>query len=132
LSTFLGEKCVVLFFYPKDNTSGCTAESCSFRDSSDDFRKFNALLFGISKDDASSHRDFIKRNRLTYPLLIDEGDKVSKSYGVPKTLGIFPGRATFVVDKGGIIRSAYSSQMNVNKHVDLALEVVQQLASTHN
>lgn len=124
---FLEEKILVIFFYPKDFTPGCTAESCSFRDSSEEFSRYDAQIIGISEDDSNSHKKFDLENRLGYPLLTDKGSVVAKSFGVKKTFGLLAGRATFVIDKKGIVQMAYSSQINVSKHIDESLRVVQRL-----
>jgi peroxiredoxin Q/BCP len=127
LSDFLGKKSVVIFFYPKDDTMGCTAESCSFRDLSDEFSQFNAQILGISRDDAASHQHFIAKNRLSYPLLSDVGGAVAKLFDLKKTLGLLPPRATFVIDKTGVIQMTFSSQINLGKHSEDALAVVKRL-----
>jgi peroxiredoxin Q/BCP len=127
LSDFFGKKTVVIYFYPKDDTPGCTAESCSFRDRSDTFSQFNAQVLGISKDDADSHQKFIAKYELPYPLLTDVGGEVATLFGLKKTLGILPARATFVIDTAGVIRLAFSSQLNMQQHSEDALNVVKQL-----
>lgn len=127
LSDFLGKKSVVLFFYPKDFTPGCTTESCAFRDNSDDFSKYNAQILGVSKDDSSSHQKFIEKHQLPYPLLTDERGELAIAFGVPKTLGIFAGRATFVIDTDGVIQMAFSSQLKPNEHIERALSVAKKL-----
>ncbi len=118
---------VVLFFYPKDNTSICTKEVCSFRDSYDTFKENGAKVFGVSSDSVQSHNGFAQAQRLNFPLLSDEGGKVRKLYGVPRTLGIIPGRVTYVIDKQGKVRHIFNSQRNAQKHVDEALRIVRTL-----
>lgn len=130
LSDFLGNKAVVLFFYPKDDTSGCTAESCSFRDREPDFSAFNAQVLGVSRDDDQSHQSFIAKNKLSYPLLSDTNGNVARAFGLKKTLGLIPARATFVIDKNGVIQMAYSSQLNVRGHSEEALNIVKKLFTT--
>ncbi|EYF03524.1 peroxiredoxin [Chondromyces apiculatus] len=127
LSDFLGKKTLVVFFYPKDDTPGCTAESCSFRDSHDDFTEAGAEVIGISGDSAESHGQFAKKYGLPMTLLSDPGGQTAKSYGVKSTLGILPGRVTFVIDKEGIVRHVFSSQLQATKHVSEALAIVKQL-----
>ena len=125
LEDFLGKKPVVLFFYPKDDTPGCTKEVCAFRDSFEEFRKLDAEVIGISSDSVESHRRFAGKHYLPFALLSDAGGKVRKLYGVPNTFAVFPGRVTYVVDKDGIVRRIYASQLGVEKHVEEALEVLQ-------
>jgi peroxiredoxin Q/BCP len=129
LEDFLGRKPVVLFFYPKDDTLGCTKEVCAFRDSFEEFRKLDAEVIGISSDSVDSHKRFAKKHNLPFTLLSDEGGKVRKLCGVPNTLGIFPGRVTYVLDREGIVRHIFSSQVAVERHVEEALEVLKSTRS---
>lgn len=124
LKDHLGAKSLVLFFYPRDNTPGCTTESCAFRDSYQVFQDAGADVIGISADSVDSHRDFAASHRLPYTLLSDEKDVVRKAFGVPKTLGILPGRVTYVLDPQGIVRHIFSSQMNPEAHIVEALKVL--------
>ena len=121
LTDFVGEKPVVLFFYPKDDTPGCTKEACAFRDDYEGFGKLDAEVIGISSDSVGSHRSFAAKHNLPYTLLSDEQRKVRKLYGVPNTLGLFPGRVTYVIDREGIVRHVFSSQLGAEKHVEEAL-----------
>jgi peroxiredoxin Q/BCP len=118
---------VVVFFYPKDDTPGCTAEACGFRDLYEEFARAGAEVVGISSDSAASHQSFAGKHRLPMKLLTDADGKVRQAYGVRATLGLFPGRATFVVDREGVIRHSFASQLRVVSHVQRALAVVQQL-----
>ena len=127
LADFLGHRNVVVYFYPKDDTPGCTRESCQFRDHYDAFLEAGAELIGISNDSAASHRAFAAKHRLPFTLLADPGGTVRKAFGVPSALGVLPGRVTYVVDKRGVIRHAFNSQLNVTKHVDEALRVLAEL-----
>jgi peroxiredoxin Q/BCP len=124
LKDFLGNKPVVLFFYPKDNTLGCTKEACAFRDSFEEFRKLGAEVIGISSDSVESHRSFAKKHDLPFTLLSDEEGKVRSLYGVPNTLGLFPGRVTYVIDREGVVRHLFSSQLGFVNHVEEALEIL--------
>jgi thioredoxin-dependent peroxiredoxin len=124
LSDFLGKKPVVLFFYPKDDTPGCTKEACAFRERYEDFREINAEVIGISSDSVESHRSFATRHGLPFTLLSDEGGKVRKLYGASSTFGLIPGRVTYVLDEEGVIRHIFSSQLGVEKHVEEALEAL--------
>lgn len=126
LSGILGDKVVVLYFYPKDNTRGCTAEACSFRDSYESFTAAGAEVVGISSDSVATHEGFAGRHELPFVLLSDRGREVRKQYGA-SALGLLPGRITFVIDKEGVIRHAFSSMTNIGGHIDDALKVVREL-----
>lgn len=115
---------VVLYFYPADDTPGCTAESCSFRDSHEDFVDAGARVVGISGQDVASHKKFADKHRLPFTLVADEGDTVRKQYGVPKTLGLLPGRVTYVIDPDGVVRKVFSSQFRPTKHIGEALATI--------
>jgi peroxiredoxin Q/BCP len=121
LKDFLGRKSVVLFFYPKDDSPGCTKEVCAFRDNFEEFSKLDAQVIGISSDSVESHRRFAAKHDLSFPLLSDEGGNIRRLYGVPKTFGLFPGRVTYVIDKEGVVRHVFSSQLSVQRHVQEAL-----------
>ena len=123
LNDFHG-KPVVLFFYPKDNTPGCTKEVCAFRDDFEEFGKLDADVVGISSDSVESHGAFAHKHDLPFALLSDEGGKVRKLYGVPNTFGLFPGRVTYVIDEQGVVRHIFSSQLGVERHVQGAIEAL--------
>jgi peroxiredoxin Q/BCP len=127
LDSLLGERAVVLFFYPKDDSPGCTAEACSFRDQYDAFVEAGAEVLGISPDSSDSHAHFSAKHALRVKLLSDPGGKVAALYGVSKTLGLFPGRATFVIDRQGVVRHVYVSQLQFRRHTNEALEAVRKL-----
>jgi peroxiredoxin Q/BCP len=127
LSDFRGKAEVVLFFYPKDHSPACTMEACSFRDSHEAFRQAGAEVIGISADSADSHRRFAERFRLPFRLLADTDGIVRARYGVPRTLGLFPGRVTYLIDRDGIVRHIFSSQLRPLRHVAEALEVLEGL-----
>jgi thioredoxin-dependent peroxiredoxin len=127
LADFRGKSAVVLFFYPKDNSSGCTAEACAFRDSHEVFKSVGAEILGISSDSSSSHRDFASHHRLPYTLLSDDGGKVRSLYQVPRWLGIIPGRVTFVIDKQGIIRHTFNSMSGIDRHISESLDTLRAL-----
>jgi peroxiredoxin Q/BCP len=112
---------VVLYFYPKDDTPGCTKEACTFRDQYEDFQEAGARVIGVSSDSRASHRRFAERYRLPFTLLSDRGGKVRKLFGVPATLGLLPGRVTFVIDGEGIVRHVFNSQLDATRHVREAL-----------
>src|SRR5215467_13873032 len=125
LRDFAGKKVVVLFFYPKDDSPGCTVEACDFRDNHGRFVKAGAEVLGISADSVESHKKFADKHGLPMTLLSDPGGKVREDYGVKSTLGLLPGRVTFVIDKEGIVRYVYSSQLRFTQHVQRALEIVE-------
>lgn len=129
LSDFAGKRPVVLYFYPKDETPGCTAEACAFRDSHEAFRETGAEVIGVSSDSEESHRKFAERHRLPFTLLSDHGGKVRKLYGVPPTMGLLPGRVTCVIDKKGVVRHVFDSQFNPKKHVSEALRILKETES---
>lgn len=130
LAEFRGSKAVVLFFYPKDGTAVCTKEACSFRDAYEDFVQAGAVVIGVSSDSAERHQAFASTLRLPFILLADPDGSLRKAFGVPRTLGILPGRVTYVIDKEGVVRHVFSSQFSVGRHVSEALAVVRQLAGS--
>ncbi len=127
LSNFRGQKAVVLYFYPKDDTPGCTVESCSFRDSYEDLVAAGAEVIGISSDSPDSHRAFASKHNLPFTLVSDSGSAVRKAYGVPATLGLLPGRVTYVIDREGIVRHIFNSQFNPKGHVAEAMVILKGL-----
>ena len=129
LKDFIGKKPVVLFFYPKDDTPGCTKEACAFRDDYEEFNKLDAQVIGISSDSVESHRRFAKKHDLPFTLLSDEGRKVRRLYGVPNAFGLFPGRVTYVIEEEGVVRRIFSSQLGVEQHVKEALNALQSISS---
>lgn len=127
LYDLIGKSAIVLFFYPKDNTPGCTTEACSFRDSYEVFQEVGAEVVGVSSDSEASHRRFANKYKLPFILLSDLGGVVRQFYGVPATFGLLPGRVTYVIDKQGIIRHIFSSQFAPQKHIIEALRVLQEI-----
>jgi len=127
LSSFKENKNIVLFFYPKDGSLGCTQQACSFRDSYEVFKELGAEIVGVSGDDVKSHENFAVENLLEYILLSDKGDTVRKLYGASGALGLMPGRVTFVIDKEGVIRHIFSSQIQPKKHIDEALKTLREI-----
>jgi len=118
LSDQRGRKPVVLYFYPKDDTPGCTREACGFRDQYEEFQQLGAEVVGVSSDSSSSHQRFASKHRLPFTLLADEAGAVRKLYGVPANLGgLIPGRVTFVIDREGIVRHVLNSQLDAKRHV---------------
>jgi len=127
LSEYFGKKNVVLYFYPKDETTGCTREACAFRDSYQVFTELGAEVLGISGQTVESHKSFASHYGLPFILLSDEGNKVRKLYGVPASIGIIPGRVTYIIDKKGVVQHIFNSQYQPEKHVKEALEVLKKL-----
>jgi peroxiredoxin Q/BCP len=127
LADVVGRRTVVLFFYPKDDTPGCTVEACTFRDNYEAFVEAGAEVVGVSSDSGASHQGFATKHKLPMTLLTDTGGKVRALYGVRATLGFMPGRATFVIDRTGTIVHVFSSQLRVKTHVEQALAVVRGL-----
>jgi thioredoxin-dependent peroxiredoxin len=123
----LGERVVVLYFYPKDDTPGCTAEACAFRDSHEVFAEAGAEVIGVSSDSVDKHSAFADRHGLPFTLLSDKGGQARKSYGVPSVLGLLPGRVTYVIDREGKVRHVFNSMTRISHHIADALEVVRQL-----
>jgi thioredoxin-dependent peroxiredoxin len=128
LRALLGRTAVVLYFYPKDATPGCTIEARTFQDSYDAFTQAGAEVVGISADSVASHRRFAAAEKLSFRLLSDRDGAVRALYGVEKTLGILPGRVTYVIDTGGVVRHVYSSQLMVMRHSAEALEALRALS----
>lgn len=127
LKDFIGKKNVVLYFYPKDDTPGCTAEACAFRDSYQVFQDAGAEVIGVSDDSSTSHLQFASKHRLPFILLSDKGKQLRKLYGVPSTLGLLPGRVTYVIDKSGVVRHIFNSQLNFKGHIEESLKTLREL-----
>ena len=126
----LGSQVVVLYFYPKDNTSGCTAEACAFRDSYEVFTEAGAEVIGVSSDSVDKHAGFAGKHSLPFTLLSDRGGQVRKTYGVAPVLGMIPGRVTYVIDRDGVVQHVFSSMTNIGQHVSDALDTVRKLQPT--
>ncbi len=128
LNSVLGKKNLVIYFYPKDDSPGCTAQACSFRDQFEVFTEADAVIIGISGQSVKSHKEFALKHRLTFTLLSDEGNKIRKQFGVPTNLlGLLPGRVTYVADKSGKVIYTFNSQLQTEKHVDEALRILKEL-----
>lgn len=130
LGDFLGKTALVLYFYPKDNTSVCTAEACAFRDSYEVFKDAGAEVIGISSDPVESHQQFTAAHRLPFILLSDVGGVIRKRYGVPTAFGL-PGRVTYIIDRQGIVRHIFFSQFTSEKHIAQALQTLQSIHEEH-
>jgi peroxiredoxin Q/BCP len=128
IKSVIGKKNLVIYFYPKDDSPGCTAQACSFRDQFEVFAEADALIIGISGQSVESHKEFAEKHRLSFTLLSDEGDKIRKQFGVPTNfLGLLPGRVTYVADKTGKVIFIFNSQTKATEHVDEALRILKEL-----
>lgn len=126
--TIYGKQVVVIYFYPKDDTPGCTREACSFRDSYQDFEDVGARVIGVSSDSPSSHKKFAEKYRLPFTLLSDRENNLRSAFAVkPDLFGLIPGRVTFVVDKQGVIQYVFDSQMSSEKHMEESLKAIKEL-----
>jgi peroxiredoxin Q/BCP len=128
ISKVLGTTNLVIYFYPKDDTPGCTKEACYFRDQFEQFQEVDALVIGISGQSVESHKAFSEKYKLNYTLLSDEGNEIRKLFGVPTNfLGLIPGRVTYIVNKKGKVVYTFNSQSEATKHVDEALRILKEL-----
>ncbi|MDO5017217.1 MAG: thioredoxin-dependent thiol peroxidase [Porphyromonas sp.] len=132
-ASLAGQK-VILYFYPKDNTSGCTAQACSLRDGIDDLRDAGYTVIGVSKDSAKSHRNFIEKHRLPFPLITDESTELNQAFGVwveksmygRKYMGTM--RTTFVIDETGVVRAKMAGrEIKTKEHAAQLMKLVEQL-----
>jgi thioredoxin-dependent peroxiredoxin len=126
IKSLLGKKNLVIYFYPKDDTPGCTKEACSFRDQYEDFKEIDAEVIGISSDNVESHKKFAERHKLSFILLSDYKGKVRKRFGVPTNfLGLIQGRVTYVINKEGKVIHIFNSQYQADRHIKVALKALQ-------
>jgi len=124
-SDYIGNTTMVIYFYPKDDTPGCTKEACKFRDSYEEFTDRNVKVIGISSDDMQSHKDFATKYNLPFTLLSDPDNEVRKLFGVKSNMfGMLPGRVTYVVNNKGIVQFIYDNMFSAEKHIDKALEAL--------
>ncbi len=132
LSGLLTNGPVVLFFYPAAMTTGCTKETCHFRDLGAEFEAIGAQRVGVSMDGVERQLEFATRNHLDYPLLADVGGLVAKSYGVKRPLDLFKvKRTTFVIDRDRRVLSVLHNELQMNAHADLALQTLRAIGSAH-
>lgn len=124
LHDLLKEKNVVLYFYPKDNTPGCTKQACEFRDQYEVFKEYGAEVVGVSSDTLQSHKKFERVHHLPFTLLSDKGGQIRSIYGVPRRLGLLPGRVTYIIDRNKTVRAVYNSMSKPLEHINTALEVL--------
>jgi peroxiredoxin Q/BCP len=129
LSQFLGKKNVVLFFYPMDESPVCSREAETFRDNYEVFKKLDAEVIGVSSQSVESHHAFASHHNLPYILLSDLHNSVRKLYGISTTLGVVPGRVTYVIDKEGIIKHMFSSQFHPAKHATEAISALERIGA---
>ena len=128
LHAFKDKNPLVVYFYPKDETPGCTKEACEFRNEYDQFEQYQAKIFGISGDSIKSHQRFIAKHSLNFSLLSDQGRKAEKAFGVPRSLfGLLPGRVTFVIDIHGAIQHVLNSQTDARRHTHESLKVLKRI-----
>ena len=129
LADYVGRQNVVLFFYPKDFTTGCTSQACSFRDRFEELRGLNAALFGVSGDGEESHRRFAATYRLPFSLISDSDRSLARTYGVLRLGGLIPipKRVTYVIDKKGIIQLAAHDELSMERHVKDVVAVLRRL-----
>ena len=126
LSDYFGKK-IVVYFYPKDDTPGCTKQACQFRDQYESFMEFEALVIGISSDNVESHKKFSEEYNLPFTLLSDTKKDVRKLFGVPKSFLLLPGRVTYVLDRNGVVQYIFNSQFGIEKHIETALEKLEKI-----
>jgi peroxiredoxin Q/BCP len=128
IDSVLGKKKLVIYFYPKDESAGCTRQACLFRDRFDVFAEAGALIIGISAQSVKSHAEFARHHRLKFTLLSDPGNKVRKLFGVPgDILGLVPGRVTYVINLDGKVVYTFNSQSRVEKHVEESLRILREI-----
>jgi peroxiredoxin Q/BCP len=127
LSEFFDKKNIVLYFYPKDETVGCTKEACMFRDNYEELTKLGAEVLGVSGQSVESHKSFATHYGLPFILLSDQNNKVRELYGVPSTMGIIPGRVTYIINKKGIVRHIFNSQTQAPRHVEEAKKTIMEI-----
>jgi thioredoxin-dependent peroxiredoxin len=127
LAEFRGNHAVVVFFYPRDNTSVCTQEACAFRDAYEDFQQAGAVVIGVSSDSEETHRSFAASQRLPYLLVADVDGSLRRAFGVPNSLLILPGRVTYVIDRDGIVQHIFNALFQARQHMEEALRTVRAL-----
>jgi peroxiredoxin Q/BCP len=128
INQLIGNKNLIIYFYPKDDTPGCTKEACLFRDSYEEFKDLGCEVIGISSDDIDAHKKFAQKHRLSFVLLADNKGTVRKQFGVPGSLfGLIPGRVTYIIDKKGNIQGVFNSLLDPSGHLKNALETARKL-----
>ena len=128
LRDFRGRRHVILYFFPKDFTPGCTKEACSFRDRRAEVAGLDAEIVGVSLDTPEKHASFAEKYQLPYPLISDRSGAIAAAFGVARLGGWLPTkRVTFVIDKQGVVQKVIQSEFSINLHIDEALETLRQL-----
>lgn len=128
VESLFAKKALVIYFYPKDETAGCTRQACAFRDHYQDFQDAGAEVIGISSDSENSHGSFVDHHNLPFVLLSDKDGELRKQFGVPPSLlGLLPGRVTYIVDKKGVVKYIFNSQIRIEKHITEALRILKEL-----
>lgn len=129
LSSYREKSYVILFFYPRDFSFGCTTQACHFRDSYEVFTDLGAEVIGVSSDSVESHKKFLDEYLFPFRLLSDEGGEIRKLYGATKGFGLLPGRYTFIIDNNGVIQYIFSSETNMKKHIDESIRILRVIQS---
>ena len=128
IKDLIGTKNLVIYFYPKDNSWGCTKQACSFQESQQDFIDLDCTVIGISSDSVLSHKTFAEERHLKFMLLSDMNDVVREKFGVPTSFfGLIKGRVTYLIDKKGFVRGVYNSQVNATKHIPIAIKMLKSI-----
>jgi peroxiredoxin Q/BCP len=128
LKDFIGKKSVVLYFYPKDDTPGCTKEACSFRDNLQPIRSLGAEIIGVSLDNVDSHKKFAAKYSLSFPLISDKDKRIAKAYGALRETGTSTNRVTFLIDREGKIARIFP-KVDVTKHTQEVVAALKELAA---
>ena len=131
LADYRGRKNVVLYFYPKDFTPGCTREACNFRDESEALEKYDAIVVGISSDTTESHSSFKEQHKLPFPLIADPDKRIIKTYEALGLLGFITARVTYVINKQGVIRKGFRHDLSIGKHLSDTLAALETVKSVN-
>ena len=127
LSTSFKNKFLIIFFYPKDDSPGCTKEVCSFRDSHSELKNIDTEIIGISSDSITNHQKFAKNFYINYNLLSDYKKNVTKLFGVPKSFfGLLPGRVTYIFDPNRKLLKIINSQLDINSHITISKKIIKE------
>ena len=129
LAALRGQKNVVLYFYPKDFSQGCTKQACSFRDSYAAVQGYDAMIIGVSRDSEASHAAFKSEHGLSFPLIADPDGRIHDLYDVRTALPLIRPRITYVIDKQGVIRFAFRHDIAIGRHLTDTLAALESLAS---
>ena len=130
LAEMRGDKNVVLYFYPKDGSAGCTKQACDFRDSYASIRAYDAVIVGISRDSLDSHRSFKERHSLSFPIASDVDASIHDLYEVRAKIGFVRPRITYVIDKAGTIRAAFRHDIAIGRHLPDTIAALESIQAT--